>query len=145
MSVRKRIWKTSKGEAKEAWVVAYSRHDKDGNLKGHIKTFRRKKDADAWHAKTVVEVKEGRHTPDSSSITVKEAGDIWIKNGEANSLERTSLDQYRWPLTKHIVPHLGHVKLSKLTARWWSTSGPSCATASPRRGRRRAPGARRSW
>ena len=42
MSVRKRGWRTSKGEAKEAWIVDYV--DQQGDR--HIETFERKKDAD---------------------------------------------------------------------------------------------------
>jgi integrase len=66
MSVRKRVWKDAKGETKEAWVVWYS--DQFG--KPHIKTFGRKKDADAWDATTRVEIRQGVHTPDSSSLTI---------------------------------------------------------------------------
>jgi len=112
MSVRKRTWTTAKGEAREAWVVAYA----DQRKKSHIKTFARKKDADAYHATVTVEVRQGRHTPDSQGITVAEAGEHWIKTGQANNLERTTLDQYRWLLDGYIVPYLGNVKLSKLTA-----------------------------
>ena len=32
MSVRKRTWKTAKGETKEAWVVSYSSAGPDGKL-----------------------------------------------------------------------------------------------------------------
>ena len=44
MSVRKREWTTRKGEAKEAWIVDYT--DQEGER--HIKTFKRKKEADAY-------------------------------------------------------------------------------------------------
>jgi integrase len=111
MSVRKRTWTTRNGEPREAWVVSYT--DQKGER--HIKTFERKKAADAWHARVTIDVKEGLHTPDSQSITVAEACELWIKNGEANELERTSLDQYRWLRDRHINPYLGSVKLSKLT------------------------------
>jgi integrase len=110
MSVRKRTWTNAKGEPQEAWVVDYV----DQKGKRHIKTFAKKKAASAYHAKVAVEVRDGTHTPDSQSITVKEAGEHWIKTGEANNLERTSLDQYRI-LLGHIVPLLGDVKLAKLT------------------------------
>ena len=53
MSVRKRSWKTTKGEAKEAWIVDYT--DQAGDR--HIETFERKKDADARHAEVKVDVK----------------------------------------------------------------------------------------
>jgi integrase len=112
MSVRKRTWKNARGEPQEAWVVDYV----DQHSKRHIKTFQKKKAADAYHATATVEVREGRHTADSSSITVAEAGEHWIKNAEANNLERTTIDEYRRHLRLHIVPYLGKVKLSKLTA-----------------------------
>jgi integrase len=110
MSVRKRTWKNKDGE-RSAWVVNYV----DGTGKGHLKTFKREKDAKAWEVRTKVEVMEGRHTPDSASITVREAGENWIRKGASVPLERTTLDQYRYLLDRHIVPYLGNVKLSKLT------------------------------
>jgi integrase len=112
MSVRKRSWKTSNGETKEAWIVDYV----DQKSKRHIKTFAKKKQADAHHATVTVDVRHGTHTADSESITVAEAGDRWIKTGEGNNLERTTLTEYRRHLRMHIAPYIGNVKLSKLTA-----------------------------
>jgi integrase len=110
MSVRKRTWK-NKDDEQSAWVCNYV----DGTGKGHLKTFSTRKEAVDWEARTKIEVKEGRHRPDSESITVREAGELWIKNGIANGLERTTLDQYRWLLDRQIVPYLGNVKLSRLS------------------------------
>src|SRR5258708_3987213 len=112
MSVRKRTWSNAKGEPEEAWIVDYV----DQKGKRHIKTFAKKKPADAYHATVTVEVREGRHTADSQSITVAEAGRHWIKTGEGNSLERATLDEYQRHLDMHIVPYLRNVKLSNLTA-----------------------------
>jgi hypothetical protein len=42
MSVRKRKWRTSRGEVREAWIVDYNR----GNGQRSIKTFTSQKDAD---------------------------------------------------------------------------------------------------
>jgi integrase len=114
MSVRKRTWTTSKGEAKEAWVVAYAQRDGE-RLKQHIKTFARKKDADAYHATVRVDIGRGIHTAPSESVTVSEAGRLWIEAGEDVELERTTLDTYRQHLELHIKPFLGPVKLSSLT------------------------------
>ena len=50
MSVRKRIWKTTKGEERTAWIVDYV--DQDGDR--HIETFQKKKDADTRHAEVGV-------------------------------------------------------------------------------------------
>jgi integrase len=112
MSVRKRSWTNAKGEVKTAWNTDYT----DQNGRRHIKTFSTKKAADAYHATVVVEVREGRHTPDSQSITVAEAGKHWISTGEGNSLERTTIEYYQCLLDLRILPFLGAVKLSKLTA-----------------------------
>jgi integrase len=111
VSVRKRKWVTSKGEAKEAWIVDYA--DQDGNR--HIETFEKKKDADAHHATVKVDVRKGVHTASSKSITIAEAGAKWITSGENNGLERATLESYQQHLTRHIVPCLGSVKMSRLT------------------------------
>jgi integrase len=57
----------------------------------------------------------GVHTAPSKSVTVAEAGRQWIASGEANALERTTLDTYRQHVDLHIVPFLGATKLSSLT------------------------------
>ena len=111
MSVRKREWTTRKGEKKEAWVVDYT----DQRGARILKTFKRKKDADAYASTTHVEVREGTHVADSASATVARAGDLWIASGEAAALERTTLDQYRQHLALHIVPFIGREKLSRVT------------------------------
>jgi integrase len=58
MSVRKREWTTGKGEWQEAWVVDYA----DAAGTRHIRTFERKKEADAYHASVRVDVARGAHT-----------------------------------------------------------------------------------
>jgi integrase len=112
MSVRKRKWSTASGVEKEAWIVAYV----DQHGARHIKTFDGKKAAVAYHATVTVEVGEGLHTHHSRSKTVAEAGRLWIETGETNGLERATLDQYRQHLDLHIVPYLGKLKLSELSA-----------------------------
>jgi integrase len=112
MSVRKRTWKTSKGEAQEAWIVDYA--DQDGQR--HIKTFERKKDADAFHASVNVAVREGIHTAPSKSITVAKAAENWLVHVEGEGRERSTLAQYGQHVRKHINPRLGHIKVANLTA-----------------------------
>ena len=111
MSVRRRTWANPDGTEGEAWVVDYT----DQHRKRHLKTFKRRRDADAYHATTAVEVRQGTHAADSTSITVAEAGRLWLASGDAASLERTTLDSYRQHLNFHIIPLLGAVKLSQLT------------------------------
>ena len=55
--VRKREWVTSKGEHKESWIADYA--DQGGTR--HIKTFSRKRDADAFAFTTMLRSGKG-HT-----------------------------------------------------------------------------------
>ncbi|MBD9595860.1 site-specific integrase [Ensifer sp. ENS05] len=114
MSVRKRNWTTPKGVEKSAWVVDYT----DTKGKRRLKTFAKKKEADNFAATASVEVREGVHVADSATITIEEAGKLWLKSGDAAGLERTTVDQRRQHLNLHIVPLAGAVKLTKVTAPW---------------------------
>src|SRR5258705_10309407 len=90
MSVRKRRWKTAGGKERRACLFGYTGQ----SGKRHVKTFARKKDADAFIAKGKVEVREGVHTADSDSVTIRDAADLWLTTGAARGLERASLAAY---------------------------------------------------
>jgi integrase len=111
MSVRKREWTTRSGEVRESWIVDYA--DQDGDR--HIRTFDKKKDADAYHDSVRMDVRQGVHTAPSKSRTVAEAADAWIKSAEADGLELSTLRQYRQHINLHIAPRLGREKLAELT------------------------------
>src|SRR5262245_30022735 len=96
---------------KEAWVVDYV--DQHGDR--HIKTFAKKRDADAHHAIVGVAVRAGTHTADSRSVTVAKAAELWLESCDAAGLERTTITAYRQHAELHIVPVLGALKLSQLT------------------------------
>ncbi|HEV7417903.1 MAG TPA: tyrosine-type recombinase/integrase [Tianweitania sediminis] len=110
MSVRKRSWKTAKGEEKTAWVVDYF------DVKGarRHKSFAKKKEADAFSAVAKVEVQDGTHVADRASATVKKAADFWLATVEAAGRERTTLDSYRSHVNLHISPFIGDLRLNAL-------------------------------
>jgi integrase len=108
VSVRKRTWVTRRGETKEAWVVDYA----DQQSTRHLKTFERKKDADAYHATVKVDIRAGVHT--SSKHTLAEAGAKWIKDA-GDRLEPATVESYQQHLDDHIIPFIGAVKLSQFT------------------------------
>lgn len=108
MSVRRRIWNTSKGAKREAWLVDYV--DSDGNRRA--KTFKRKKDADQFEATARVEVRDGVHVAESASTTIAEAGKLWLDTAQATGLERSTIDQRRQHLDFHIAPFLGSTTLT---------------------------------
>jgi integrase len=111
MSVRKRVWKGPGGEPREAWVVDYV--DQHGDR--HLKTFAKKRDADAHHAIVGVAVRAGVHTADSKSVTVARAAELWLESCEAAGLERATIAAYRQHADLHITPILGTLRLLQLT------------------------------
>lgn len=110
-TVRKRSWKTASGTVKSAWVADY--FDQAG--KRRLQTFVTRKEADAWLVNARHEVSRGIHTPASSSITIAEAGDLWLTQAENDGLERSTVMQYRQHLEYHIKPLLGAAKLVDLS------------------------------
>src|SRR5262249_40835197 len=88
----------------------YADHDGDR----HIRTFAKQKDARAYHDQVNVDVRQGVHTAPSKSRTVAEAADAWIKSGEADGLEQSTLRQYRQHLNLHIVPRPGREKVGRV-------------------------------
>jgi len=110
-TIRKRIWVTGKGERKEGWQLRYV----DNQGKEHRKLFAKKGDASAYLTTAAWEIKQGVHTPDSTSITIGEAADLWVKKAKANELERSTIKQYEEHARLHIKPLIGGDKLSKLT------------------------------
>jgi integrase len=115
MSVRKRIWKNSKGEVKEAWVVSYAKRDKDGKRKQHIETFERKKDADARHDQIRTDIRSGTHIAPSESITVRAATELWLEACQSRHLNSQTIAQYETHARIHIIPLIGEQRLSDLT------------------------------
>lgn len=111
MSVRKRLWKTSKGEPRETWIVDYV----DQSGKRHIETFSRKADAEARHDRLKTDIRDGKHVPIGKNESVADLCDVWIKNAEAQGRERSTLKQYREHVRLHIVPRIGRLKLAKVT------------------------------
>jgi integrase len=105
------VWTNPKGEQQQAWLVDY----RDSAGKRRAKQFARKKDAEAWSTQAAWHVTQGTHTPDSTTVSIEAAAEIWIKRAEAEGLERATVQAYRGLAKHHVVPALGSVKLSRLT------------------------------
>jgi integrase len=108
---------------REAWVVRYYHQSKY-----RLKTFKRERDAKAWEAQTKVDQKNGLHRPERTSITVRQAGALWLKTCEAEKLEPEAIRSYEIHLRLHVYPAIaptdvptgwngqfGDLRLSKLT------------------------------
>src|SRR5215468_6042845 len=111
MSVRKRTWLNANGSKGQAWIAEYTDHEG----KRRLRTFETKQEAVAYHASVAGELRSGLHVPDSQSVTIAEAGKLWLQGCEADRLERSTVEAYRQHLELHIIPLIGAVKLSRLT------------------------------
>ena len=87
----KRTWRTRRGELRTGWVVRYA----DGKGKWRLKSFARKSDAASWLTTARHEVQQRKHVPASTSPTVADACAAWLRRGEADGLERSTLEQRR--------------------------------------------------
>src|SRR5215203_849956 len=91
-------------------VVWQATYNDQGNTR-RSRHFTRKSDADAYLVQVRHDVSRGLHVADSQSITVAEAGKLWIERAERDGLERSTVNQYVAHLKHHIVPEIGAVKL----------------------------------
>jgi integrase len=110
MAIRQRHWR-AKGKTQSAWVHFY----RDLKGKRRQQTFKTKKAAEAARATTLIELSRGLHVANSDSITVAEAGSLWVAAGESDGLVRSSAKQRREHLKLHLEPFIGAVKLSQLS------------------------------
>ena len=115
-SVNKRTWEHG-GATKTAWVVRYT----DMGGKRRLKTFKAKKGADNFRIEVEGQIKGGTHLPDSESITVADALDLWLRDCDqrykiGDRMRRSTLERYGQMANKHVTPFLGSKKLSQLTA-----------------------------
>lgn len=121
--VTERTWTGKSGKTHKTPVVRY--YDAEGIYR--TKTFKTKRAAEEWKAQTLVDMKKGIHRPDSTSITIRQAGALWLETCEADNLEPEAVRNYESYLRMHIYPalapanspngwngHLGDLKLSKL-------------------------------
>jgi integrase len=111
VAVRKRTWRKAGGELLSAWVCDY--FDQGGVRR--LRTFETKRAADAFMVSAKGEISRGVHTPESQSVTVNEAAQLWLQRAEADGLERSTTEKYKNHIELHIAPYLGNVKLARLS------------------------------
>src|SRR6476646_4551678 len=97
-TIPKRTWITPSGEVRTAFVIRY--YDNEGKYRS--KQFKRERDAKEFAAKTAVEVKQGVHRPDSTSVTIREAGQLWLDRCKSDALERSTMVMYEIECRRHI-------------------------------------------
>ena len=107
-SVRKRILPSGK----VCWLVCYN--DQAGHRRAW--QFELKASAVLFETKVRADVISGTHIADRASISIREAGELWLKRAERENLERGTIRQYEQHLRCQILPLIGEITLSRLTA-----------------------------
>jgi integrase len=110
-TIRERHWQSASGEDRTAWIADF--FDAQGTRRQ--KTFRLKKDADAWLVQARHQVAAGTFTPESTSVTIKEAIDLWLQRAGAEGLEHGTQVQYAQHAAHLLKLIAGDLKLAKLT------------------------------
>jgi integrase len=108
-SIRKRSWITAGGERQEAWQVDFV--DQQGERQR--RQFTRRKDADAFMVEARGHVARGTYTADNTSITFRQACDLWRQRAAAEGLERSTVALY--DLQARQLCEVLDGKLSRLT------------------------------
>jgi hypothetical protein len=119
--VRRRTWKTERGEAKSAWVVDYI----DSSGERQRKHFPNKKAADAFRIHVEGQMQTGTYRPNADKVTVEEVCESFLEHCEGRNerderMTRKMLMVYIGHVHNHILHvdyGLGNRKLSQLTAR----------------------------
>jgi integrase len=108
--VRKRKW-THNGAQSEAWTVRYY------DLKGvrRQRTLRTRREADDFAANTHIDLKKGVHIADRDSVTVSQAGQLWLEDCRQRGLEHFSVKRNEQHLLAHIAPRIGYLRLNQIT------------------------------
>lgn len=113
-SVRKRIW-THNGQAKEAWVVSYT----DQGGKRRLKTFDRKKEAEAYRGSVEIEIEKGIHTPLNETVCFRQAAEDFLlnldKRRQRGDVTRAFVRNCGYRL-KRAIDHFGARRVSLLTS-----------------------------
>ena len=113
-SVAKREWISPKGEPRAGYEVRY----KEGG-KHRSKTFRLKKEADAFKRKVEAEVSHGTHIAESEAKTVAYVCEMFVRYTEGRvkdgviGLARQA--DIKNAIDNHIKPRIGHTKIKDLT------------------------------
>jgi integrase len=109
-SIFKVHW-TSGGKEKTAWVVDYFDQDRIKRRR----TFKTQREAKEWDIAAQGEIKAGKHTPDSKSITVIEAMRLWLDRCRLR-IDLDGDEKLEWSTVRQYDSHVGHIAKSSIAA-----------------------------
>jgi len=99
-SIRKRSWKTTKGETRVAWAVDFT--DASGNRER--RQFNTKRAADAFRVEIEGQLRAGTFRPEAAKVTVNEAADLFLDHCEGRMKRRERMTRHNYKVYE------GHVR-----------------------------------
>ena len=112
MSVHKYV----KADGKTSWYYVFDVETETGSRQRHKKRgFATERAAKTAEAKARTERASGEHIPDSQE-TVGELLTRWLHTVARHKVRATTLADYELTVRVHLVPHIGTVRVQKLTA-----------------------------
>jgi integrase len=109
-SIFKVRW-TSGGKEKIAWAVDYFDQDRVKRRR----TFKTQREAKEWDVAAQSEIKAGKHTPDSKSITVIEAMRLWLDRCRLR-IDLDGDEKLEWATVQQYDSHVRHIAKSSIAA-----------------------------
>src|ERR1700730_11036371 len=104
-SVSKRQWRTSKGETRSAWEVAFV----DAQRQRQRRQFDTKREAEDFRVQIEGQLRSGTYRADAAKVTVKEAAELFLKHCEGRMqrrerMTRRNFETYRGYIRNYICP-----------------------------------------
>ena len=98
------------------WQYRFEGASVDGKRKQYSKSgFRTKKEALEAGTKALAEYNNGGTPFTPSDVSVADYMMYWLQNGAPSTHKETTIKTYRVYAKKHIIPRIGHYRLSALT------------------------------
>ena len=101
------------GKRGVAWIAVYDEPTMDGKRRQRKKTFRTKKEAEAFLSTTLHEIKRGVYI-EPNAQTLGDYLAYWLENYAKHNVRPTTLRSYEQLIRVHLLPALGHVPLQNL-------------------------------
>ena len=98
-TVRKRIWKTSRGNERSAWCVDFI----DANGRRERRHYATKREADAFRSEIEGQLRAGTFRPDAAKVTVKGACEAYLEHVKGRTKRGERFTQH------HLKNTEGHV------------------------------------
>ena len=124
MSIRKRVWKTSQGEERQAWILDFF----DGSGKRRHETFARRKDAEQREAQVRIDVSRGARIP-ARDKTIAQIADDLLDHLREDRREQSTINNYEQHLRLHIPPIVGRQRMAGLAKKGYRHSASICLPA----------------